>query len=387
MKYWRGYLVAAIIAACSWGLMQFAETHSLLVDMIYPYVTRMFSTFMADWSSGVSFCIWQLIVVILTAGVLASVVLMIILRWNPIQWFGWMLAVGSVVFLLHTGVYGLNYYAGPVADDVRLEVTEYNVTELEAAAIYYRDKANELSQQVKRSGDNTLEYPSFAELAVQAADGFETLTYQQGKAVFAGSSVPVKELGQAKKHTGKGVTGVTVTLTGEAAVNPQTPTVILPYVMCREMAHRMCIAVEQDAAFAAFLACQNNSSVEFQYAAYFMAYRYCYDALAAQTTSTAQASAEKVANGVSVWLQHDLNTYNEFFRKTDGGANAGSGVWLQDTYRKEDSALAAPSAVADLLVSWHIQEIVLPQQVTQEVAVFDPLDESQVDLSGIVNAK
>ena len=70
-----------------------------------------------------------------------------------------------------------------------------------------------------------------------------------------------------------------------------------------------------------------------------------------------------------------------------GGANAGSGVRLQDTYRKEDSALAAPSAVADLLVSWHIQEIVLPQQVTQEVAVFDPLDESQVDLSGIVNAK
>ena len=35
---------------------------------------------------------------------------------------------------------------------------------------------------------------------------------------------------------------------------------------------------------------------------------------------------------------------------------------------------------------WHIQQIVLPT-VVEEEAPFDPLDETQVDLSGIVNAK
>ena len=44
--------------------------------------------------------------------------------------------------------------------------------------------------------------------------------------------------------------------------------------------------------------------------------------------------------------------------------------------------------VADLLVSWHIQEVVIPSQTDEETeSVFDPYDESQVDLSGIVNAK
>ena len=42
--------------------------------------------------------------------------------------------------------------------------------------------------------------------------------------------------------------------------------------------------------------------------------------------------------------------------------------------------------VSALLVCWHIQQIVLPSITVQE-KLFDPYDESQVDLSGIVNAR
>ena len=41
--------------------------------------------------------------------------------------------------------------------------------------------------------------------------------------------------------------------------------------------------------------------------------------------------------------------------------------------------------VTGLLVSWHIQNYVLPLQQEEEV-LFDPLDETPVDLSGLVNA-
>ena len=51
-----------------------------------------------------------------------------------------------------------------------------------------------------------------------------------------------------------------------------------------------------------------------------------------------------------------------------------------------DKDLPERSSVTDLLVSWHIQNFILPTQVEEEV-LFDPKDESQVDLSGIVNAK
>ena len=42
--------------------------------------------------------------------------------------------------------------------------------------------------------------------------------------------------------------------------------------------------------------------------------------------------------------------------------------------------------VCDLLVNWHIQEVVLPAIEVVE-SRFDPYDETQVDLSGIVNAR
>ena len=42
MKYWRGYLTAAILAAATWSLREFAAGHTALVDLIYPYVTRIF---------------------------------------------------------------------------------------------------------------------------------------------------------------------------------------------------------------------------------------------------------------------------------------------------------------------------------------------------------
>ena len=150
MKYWRGYLVAALVGAFSWGLIEFAQSHWKLVDMIYPYMTRMVQDYLANWSSGVSFCLWQLILIIMAVVLLATVVMMILWKWNPIQWFGWVLAAVSIVFFLNTAVCGLNDYAGPLSQDIRLEVTDYTVGELEAAAAFYQNQANELAGQVSR---------------------------------------------------------------------------------------------------------------------------------------------------------------------------------------------------------------------------------------------
>lgn len=379
MKYWRGYLVAFIIAVCSWGLMELAKNYSALVDMLYPYMTRMVVSSLADWSFDLNFCLWQLILVVLGVGVLASIVLMIVLRWNPIQWFGWITAVASLLFLLHTGIYGLNYYAGSLTEDVRVELTNYTVTELEQAATYFRNEANKLALAVPRNSSGALNYPDFETLAERAGEGFQTLTYKEVNSVFAGSTLPVKKLSWSDRFTRQGITGVTIAITGEAAVNPDTPAVILPYVMCREMSHRMSIATEQDAAFAAIMACAANSSPEFKYAAYFMAYRYCCDALSGLTTSTAQAAAKRVLSGRNEKLSRDMADYDAFFAGSSKAASAGSSIYLQATYLKD---MELPS-VTDMLASWYIQKYIIPMQQEEEV-LFDPFDEEQVDLTGMV---
>ena len=385
MRYWFGYLTAGIFAAITWVLMQFGQRFSTLVDMIYPYVIRTLQGMLAEWTSSVDFPVWQVLAVALGVLILASLVLMLILKWNPIQWAGWMLAVFSGLYMLNTMMWGLNYYAGTLAEDMRLEVASYNLEELTEATLYYRDKANDLAAQVPRDAAGNPDFADFAQLAQQAGDGFHTLTYTNHYSIFAGSVVPVKELGWADLYTSMGVTGVTFGMTGESAVNPNVPDVGLPFAMAHEMAHRMSIAPERDANFAAFLACTANSDPQFQYSGYLMAFRYCYTAL----TSVDAQGAVTVSQGISQQLRGDMAGYTAFFdsRVPTTSSNLASSV--NDAYLKlsgEEGGSDSYAEVCDLLVNWHIQTVVLPS-ITVEDSPFDPYDETQVDLSGIVNAR
>ena len=389
MKYWFGYLTAAIFGAITWVLMTFGERFTTLVDMVYPYVIRTLQSILAQWTAPVEFPIWQLLAVVLGVLILSSAVLMIILKWNPIQWFGWVVAVFAGIYLLHTLMWGLNYYSGDLCEDMRLEYASYNLEELTEATEYYRDKANELAPQVNRNNLGDVDFLDFETLAAMAGEGFQTLTYEYHYPVFAGCTLPVKKLGWANMYTSMGITGVTFGMTGEAAVNPQIPDTTLPFTMAHEMAHRMCIAAERDANFAAFLACSVHSDIEFRYSAYFMAYRYCYNALASIGAQSAAAAAARVKAGVCQELQHDMDAYSLFFasRKSSTATNIADTV--NDTYLKvsgDENGVASYGQVCDLLVNWHIQTVVLPS-ITEEVSHFDPYDESQIDLSGIVNAR
>ncbi len=389
MKYWGGYLTAAVFGAITWVLMQFGERFSVLVDMVYPYVIRTMQMFLAEWSGGVDFLLWQFLAVALAVVILASLVVVLALKRNPITWGGWVLAGLSFIYMLHTLLWGLNYYAGDLAQDMRLVVGKYTLSELVEATEYYRDKANALALEVNRDDAGNLVYPEFDTLAEMAGEGFDVLVYDYSYPVFAGSKYPVKELGWADMYSSMGITGFTFGLTGEAAVNPQIPATALPFTICHEMAHRMCIASERDANFTGFLACSVHPSVEYQYSAYFMAFRYCYNALASVNTQSAAAGVARVRNGINDALRYDMQAYNDFFssRKSQTATNVANTV--NDTYLKtsgETSGVASYGQVCDLLVNWHIQTVVLPA-LTIEENPFDPYDESQVDLSGIVNAR
>ncbi|MBO5170849.1 MAG: DUF3810 domain-containing protein [Oscillospiraceae bacterium] len=388
MKYLRGYLTAGIFGAITWVLMAYGQRFSTLVDMVYPYVTRNLQDILAQWSSQVDFCLWQLLAVALGVLLLCSVVLMIVLKWNVVQWLGWVLAVFSCIYTLHTAVSGLNFYAGPISEDLRLDMSPYTLEELTEATEYYRNEANALAAAMPRKSDGTVSFRTFEELAAMAGEGFETLTYQKHYPIFAGSTVPVKKLGWSDMYVSMGITGFSFALTGEAAVNPQAPDVSLPFTMCHEMSHRMCIANERDANFAAFLAASNHSDPQFRYSAYFMAYRYCMAALSTVTSQAAVDARARVDEGVSDYLRYDMAQYDAFYRTRKNASATKAGDAVNNAYLKtsgDASGLASYGEVCDLLVSWHVQQVLLPS-LAEEENPFDPLDKTQVDLTGIVHA-
>ncbi len=363
MKYWRGYLIAAVMLIATWAMNQFASTHSKLVDMVYPYMTRLLQTNLAQWSSGVDFCLWQLLVLFGLVAFVASIVLMVIFQWNPLQWFGWVLAAVSTVVMLNMGMYGMNQHTLSIAQDVHLETSDYSVTSLEDAAEYYLQKATELAPQISRDGSGNPTTMEFATLAQDAAQGFETLIYEQEYAIFAGSLLPVKELGFAQLYGG--ATGKHFYLTGEAAVNPNVPGVGLPFAICEQMARRMSIGRDGDADFAAFLACTFHDDVKFQYSGYLMAFRECYNALASLETAGGKAALKRIESQLKGRVKSDLQTYNAFLGK-NADSFTDDGVYL--------------------LVNWHIQTVVLPseEQEKDQVVLFDPLDETDERLQDLL---
>lgn len=398
MKNLRGYFTAAVFAAITYALTRYGQKFSALVDMVYPYVIRTLEQTLAQWSSQVDFLVWQLLAAALLVVVIALLVVVIITKRSFFRWLGWVLAAASFLFMLHTLLYGMNYYAGDLADDIRMDVSGCTLDEIVEATEYYQEQAVLLADQVSRDVNGGLAFEDFDTLAQRAGYGFQYLTYQRYFPVFAGSTLPVKRLGWADMYSSMGITGFTFPLTGEAAVNPQIPASVLPFTMCHEMAHRMCIASERDANFAAFLACSFNHNQQFQYSAYFMAYRYCYTALVSVGKSTtidpalvmqAASAANRIDANVSAKLRRDLEQYDAFFSARRDPFAADIADTINDAYLKasgDSSGVASYGQVCDLLVNWHIQEIVLPS-ITVEESLFDPYDETQVDLSGIVNAK
>ena len=365
MKYWRGYLVAAFLAIATFAITQFAAGHRLLMDMVYPYMVRMLLPEVTAWSNGVDFCLWQTLLVMVIGGIVLSILLMILLRWNPIQWFGWVLAVSCLFSFVNNGLFSLGQYSTAMAEDLLMEMQDYSVDALEDAAIYYRDKASVLSRQVNRD-DSGVIFSSFEDLNAQAGEGFHYLTYKRGFAIFSGDTSPVKELGWSDLYSRQGVTGMTVYLTGESAVNPQMPQVGLPFAICKEMAKRMMIYNDSEANFAAFLAsaCHDTLPNEFQYSAYLMAYRAIYNAIASQNSVRAKEIQASLDASVSTLVKEDLDRYNSFF--------------------PAEQATEPDVLFTDLLVSWHIQEVVIPLTPVEDNG-FDPMDETDERLQDIVN--
>lgn len=348
--------MALILAVASWALLQFAATHTVLMDMVYPYMTRLVQTSLAQWSNGASFCIWQAVVLVFGAGVAASIVLMVVLKWNPIQWFGWVMAAISLVMFFNTGVQDMNQYTGSIADDLRFENGDCTVMSVEEAAQYYLEQAEAVASKASAMGYD------FDDLNTAAAAGFENLTYEECFPIFAGSTLPVKELSWSGHYSSKGVTGVTVALTGEAAVNTETPEVLLPYAICREMCSRMSISREPDVNFAAVLACINNDDPRFQYAGYLMAYIQCVDALHASDARGAQASLGRLEKAPAQIAAADIELWREFVGENTPTEPAGQ-----------------------LLTNWYIQTVVVDIKPEEETTVtFDPTDTSDSRLSGLV---
>ncbi|MBQ3339601.1 MAG: DUF3810 domain-containing protein [Atopobiaceae bacterium] len=305
------------------------------------------------------FAVWDVAALVLLMGALITLVRRVRAHDSLLPWASWVALVGTATMTLFV-CWALNHYAPPLAGDLGLEVGQYSTDELADATAHYLEEAARLAPQVPRDDGGALVRQDFYELAGIAGASYEGLAGEYP--VFVGPTVPVKALlvwGEPQLYSGH--TGIFWAPTGESTVPLNCAIADMPFTMCHEVAHRMGIASEREANFAAFLACVASDDVRFAYAGNYSAFCYCVNALLRVDPERAQQMVQEVADaglaeGVTLVLGDRVATHKHY--DAYEGPFEDVGTTVNNTYLRsfgEDVGVRSYGLVVDYLIAWYEQ--------------------------------
>lgn len=320
---------------------------------VYPKVSRALIGVLAEITSVVPFAVWELVAAGLILWFFVSLFLAVF-RGRIIKWLTGVLLAAMIAAFWFVSVWGLNYFAPKMNERLGLSDTQYDVRQLREVTEYFRDRANETAETVERDENGVMLAGDFDDLAVRAGDGYRTLA--ENMECFDGSTARVKRLLTSKLLGKTGTSGIFLAFTGESGVCSTTFSASVPYTMCHEIGHRMAFAREDEANFAAFLACMENGRDDFVYSGYYSAYIYCINAL---NRADPNAAAE-VSKGVGKLLHADLSAATAHYRAVEDETAVKIQTKVYENYLKTfevKSGVQSYGEVVDLLALWYFERI------------------------------
>ena len=299
--------------------------------------------------------VWDVVMVILFCLLVFTFIRMIRKHTGFLSWLTAVLLVLSVLVSVTVCGWMLNHYAPPLAEELGYTVNGGTVQELRDACEYYLLKAGEYAPQMERDSDGHLIPFDFSELAQQAGSAYTSLGEEYP--VFRGSSVRVKKftvIGEYLMYNG--IIGMFMPLSGESSIPGSVPSAPMPYTMAHEAAHRLGIASEEEANFAAFLACMDSEDTSFLYSGYYQAFAYCYSSLYKTDQETALALYHKYDEdaGVRLVRLHRRDT-SDIYRRYESSLKEVSDK-INDTYLKtfsEESGIQSYGEVTNDLIAYY----------------------------------
>ena len=360
-RAWRFRLCLAILfLVCSLVLRVVVSRTGGLLFPAYRHVTRAVMGLLAAIAGVVPFALWDVAVL---AGAVVTVVVLVRGfrgRGRVLPWLSWVALAGSMAVFLFVG-WACNHYALPLANELGLEVNQYSTDDLAHATAHSLRQAAKLASEVPRDEDGALLRQDFGELASIAGASYSSLGEDHD--VLRGSQAPVKALlvwGEPLLYSGH--TGMFFAPTGESGVPVNVAPAELPFTMCHEAAHRLGIASEQEANFAAFMACEASDDVRLAYSGFYNAFCYCLNALWRYDPELAQRVLQDVADeglyeGVVLVLADRTDT-SERYAAYEGTFKE-VGRTVNDTYLKgfgEAEGVRSYGLVVDYLIAWSMRQ-------------------------------
>ena len=350
-------LLAALILLALDGLAMFVfHRRPEYFFPVYRQISQKWIVFLSGLTSFVKVAVWDIGAVVLLAAVIVTLVVVIIRRRGFLSWLSGVLLGMSVLWFIVVCGWMLNHYAPPLAQELGFTVREYSKDELYDACDYYLRKAGEYAVQADRDDGGHLVIRDFYKIAESAGSAYERVS--EIYPVLTGSSVRVKKLSVIGEYLMyNGIIGMFMPLTAEAGVPGSVPPAPLPYTMTHEAAHRLGIASEEEANFAAFLACVHHPDTIFLYSGYYSAFSYCFSSLYKIDPELAAELYHKYdeQEGIQL-LQQDRRDTSEIYKKYESPMKEISDQ-INDTYLKtfsEESGIQSYGEVTDDLIAWYL---------------------------------
>lgn len=349
-------LACVLLASCPILMLLFSSSPDSYFPA-YRDFSRSLASVLAGLASWAPFALWDFGLVAAAIWIVFTLIRRLWKREKLLPWASWTLLFLAAVAALAVDGWALNHYGPTLAEEMDLPVHEYSEDELAEATGYYLGRAADAAASVPRNDDGSLAEQDFSELGQIAGSSYTVLSEQYP--FLSGSTAPVKELvlfGEPLLYSGH--TGMYWAATGEASVPADDAAAELPFTMCHEAAHRLGIASEEDANFAAFLASSTSEDVRFVYSGYYDAFAYCLNALYSQDPARAQdvvAEALSANESGTRLVFADRAATQEHYAAYEGTFEE-VGTSVNNSYLKsfgETEGVKSYGLVVDDLIAWY----------------------------------
>lgn len=321
---------------------------------VYRNISKGWIGFLSRITGIFPFSIWD----IAAAALLIIAIITMITSVRKRRFLKWLsdvfLFVSIMVFM---AIYGwmLNHYAPDLSTYIDLNVKEYSVEELNEACEYYLLEAGKLSLQMDRDKEYHLKEYDVYEIGELAGKAYRNI--EDEYPIYKGSDARVKSFSLVGDYLlYNDIVGMFMPLDGEASACANAASVQLPYYMCHEAAHRLTLASEQEANFAAFMACTNSEDRRFLYSGYYMAFSYCFSSLYKTDPERALALYDRYKEDRGVLLVRlDRSDAYELYRKYESKLSEVSDQ-INDTYLKtfsQEDGIQSYGKVTDYLIAYY----------------------------------
>lgn len=353
----KRYLAAlTLIAFSGISMLLFKESERAF----FPAYRNISKTWIFVLSNLMSFsrvAIWDIAALALALSFIISLILVIVKRKNVLSYFSYVTLIAAVLIFLAVDGWMLNHYAPKLKDELSLNVREYSFDELYETTKHYFDEAAKYAVEMERDAEGHVVQSDFYELASIAGSSYEQL--EEAYPIFKGSNKPVKKLSLIGEYLMyNGIVGMFMPITGEAGVPASVPIVPMPFTMAHEAGHRLGLAAEQEANFAAFLACISNKDVRFIYSGYYNAFSYCFSALYRSDPDKARELYNSESERGYELIRLDRLDTSKVYASYESPLQEVSDQ-INDTYLKtfsQEEGIRSYGLVTDYLIAWYLEK-------------------------------